>query len=167
LIYHDIRNENPQKTLTAVTGDCPYVLIEGFNSEIRAIALVHSGWRGTSLNIAGKTINTMLNTGIRSGDLKIGILSGICQSCYEVDIHVFEAFPKKIRKLFFKSTRPNHWLMDLKGIIKSQITDTGCNPKSIETIDVCPHCYVDENGKHLLFSHRRGEIERNLICMKL
>ena len=156
-----------QKIIAANTGDCPYVLLETMVGNIRIIGIAHSGWRGTRLNIAEKLIKSILKMAEHPCRLNIGLLSGICQNCYEVDSNVYDAFSEKYSN-YFGLKLNGRWNMNLGGIIKEQIIDAvGFHRLNLEIIHACPFCSKNEKGEPLLYSARRGEIERNLICMKL
>ena len=73
------------------TADCIPVLL--YDSVHRAVAAVHSGWRGTLNRISQKTIFRMQELyGTRPGDLKAVIGPGICRRCFQVGEEVVQYF---------------------------------------------------------------------------
>ena len=81
----------PGVTLATFYADCvPLYFVDPVR---RAIALTHSGWRGTVQRIGKVTVETMAREfGSRPEDLVAAIGPSICQDCYEVGEEVAEAF---------------------------------------------------------------------------
>ena len=54
-----------------------------------AVAVLHSGWRGTAARIVERAIRVFLHAGLRAADLRIHCGPAICGRCYEVsgDVH--------------------------------------------------------------------------------
>ncbi|MFH0799351.1 MAG: polyphenol oxidase family protein [Pseudomonadota bacterium] len=73
------------------SADCVPILIA--DSKRGAVAAVHAGWRGTSLDVAGETIRAMGDAfGTDPGDCAAAIGPRICGGCYEVGVEVIRAF---------------------------------------------------------------------------
>lgn len=108
-------------------------------------------------------------------NLKAIIYTGICQDCYEVGSDVFDAFSQNsnYQKFFKKNEKPKKYQLNLAGLIGYKLIKSGIAANNIKFIDICSHhnTFGDftDNGdnRNILFSHRRREMERNLIFCKL
>ena len=84
----------PGLVLAIYCADCVPVLI--LDPVRKAIANVHSGWRGTVGRISAKAIGKMTELyGTDPKDLYVGVAPSICKDCYEVSWDVAEAFMKE------------------------------------------------------------------------
>lgn len=136
----------------------------------KAIGLAHAGWRGTVCNMAGKMVQRMTEEfGTDPGDLLVAIGPSICQSCYEVDEKVAEAFRtaigddeeerSRIRSAAREGGRERHILSPGKAPGKYQLDlwyanlvflcRAGVAPEQVEVTDLCTN-----HNPGLLFSHR-------------
>ncbi len=81
----------PGVLLAVQTADCvPILLADG---KRRAVAAIHSGWRGTLLRIAAKTLGRMrMEFGTSPQDVIAAIGPSIGRCCYEVGSEVAAAF---------------------------------------------------------------------------
>jgi YfiH family protein len=81
----------PGLLLAAQTADCVPILL--VDTERRAVAAVHAGWRGTLARVVAKTVGRMrLEFGTRPADIVAAIGPAIGQCCYEVGPEVAQAF---------------------------------------------------------------------------
>jgi YfiH family protein len=77
--------------LVVQTADCIPILLA--DTKRRAVAAIHSGWRGTVKRIAEKTLGRMqMEFGTRPEDVIAALGPGIGQSCYEVGTEVAAEF---------------------------------------------------------------------------
>jgi YfiH family protein len=135
----------PQLFLTVQTADCFPVFL--YDPEKRAVALAHSGWRGTAKNITAKTIAIMQERfGSRAGDLRAAIGAGVQQTCYQVDEPTAQYFDPK----YLTPDGPGHYKLNLQSAITDQLIQQGVTPQFIEADKTCTHC-----AAALYFSHRR------------
>lgn len=127
--------------LISNTADCPTIILaDDLNN---AIAIIHSGRRGTQKNICRKTITTMrLDKTIGLKNIRAFVWGGICGNCYTANEEIRVAFPSQV-----KENR-----LDLKKIIIGQLKAAGI--KTIITTDACSYCSTLA-GKPLFHSHRR------------
>jgi YfiH family protein len=80
--------------LTIQTADCIPVLL--VDSRHRAVAAIHSGWRGTAQRIAEKALGRMqMEFGTRPQDVIAALGPGIGGCCYEVGHEVVKEFTAK------------------------------------------------------------------------
>ena len=54
-----------------------------------AVALLHSGWRGTAARIVERGIEALAYRGYAAGELRVHLGPSICGKCYEVSSDVF------------------------------------------------------------------------------
>lgn len=134
------------------TADCVPILMS--DKEKGVVAAIHSGWRGTAENIAGKTVKAMENAFDSSpGDIIAAIGPRICAKCYDVGGEVTQ----RLENLNIG----DEWRADPKridlGIANTELLlRAGVAP---ENIDVLPHCtFCDKTFAS--YRRDRSETER-------
>ena len=118
------------KGVCLVTGHADCIPVQLYDPEKEVIAAVHAGWRGTALNIAGKTAE-LLRDKYHCQDIKAWIGPGISKCCFEVGPEVVEAF-----KDYPECIYGDH--IDLKEINRVQLVNSGI--KEIAVSDICTYC---------------------------
>ena len=84
----------PGILLAMQTADCIPILLA--DTKQRAVAAIHSGWRGTAQRIAEKTLGRMqMEFGTRPQDVVAALGPGIGGCCYEVGHEVVKEFAAK------------------------------------------------------------------------
>lgn len=84
----------PGVVLAVQTADCVPILL--VDPKRRAIAAIHSGWRGTLARIAAKTLGRMqMEFGTRAKDVMAALGPAIGRCCYEVGSDVAREFDAK------------------------------------------------------------------------
>lgn len=139
IVNHKSKNEESDAMITKEKGillnisiaDCVAVLI--FDPIKEIIAGVHSGWRGTEKNIAGKTINLMKEKfGSNTKDLLVYLSPAAQKDNYEVGWEVAEKFPG------FCTPKDNgKFLLDNPRAVYSQIVEKDVLSKNIEKSEIC------------------------------
>jgi YfiH family protein len=116
-----------------------------------AIALLHSGWRGTAARIVEQGIDVLSQRGFAASELRIHLGPAICGKCYEVgpDVH---------RQLTGRELPGTAACVDLRSLIAEQARAAGVRHISIS--ERCTRCDNDR-----LFSHRAGDAGRQLAVM--
>lgn len=133
------------------TADCVPTVICA--PDIGAVAAVHAGWRGTLGNIVSLTIERLAAMGAEPARMHAAVGAGICQNCYEVDPELASKFRNAGFGTFIDNSHIKPHL-DLKGINRRQLLDSGLRSDNIMLCDVCPrHTLAD--GVPLLPSYRR------------
>ena len=140
----------PGIALVIRTADCVPVFI--YDSVKQVLGAVHSGWKGTMLDVAGKCIEQMkIEFCSDPGDMKVFILPSIGPEMYEVNEDVASHFPdntlKSEGKLF----------VDLWGSIEDSCVRSGVPEGQIFNTGICNRTNYNE-----FFSHRYGDAGRNL-----
>ncbi len=163
--YKDIdglMTDVPGLTLVTFFADCvPLYFVDTKN---RAIALSHSGWRGTVNRMGEKTVEKMRETfGTDPKDLICAVGPSICKECYEVGEDVISEFEKSFSEENFpKIYSPKgdgKFLLDLWEANRIILTEAGVPPENISVTDICTKCNPD-----LLFSHRGMGEKRGNMC---
>lgn len=132
------------------TADCVPVLIG--DPVTRAFAAVHAGWRGTSLSIVVRAIETMRDEfGSKPVDMIAAIGPAASGRNYEIGQDVIEAFRTRFKEheSYFVPTREGHALVDLHLANTDQLISTGMPRASIYT---APYCTMERTD--LFFSYR-------------
>lgn len=136
--------------LLAVTvADCPPVLLA--DPEARAIAAVHSGWRGTAESIVPKAVERMCRElNARPERILAAIGPAICGACYETGPAVADRISEACgsRNVVGRSSRGRE-TVDLRAAIATQLSTAGVRPTNVWIAPWCTRC--DGN---LFFSHR-------------
>ncbi|MEJ2054272.1 MAG: polyphenol oxidase family protein [Calditrichaceae bacterium] len=110
----------PNLFLSIQTADCfPVFLYEPVK---QVIAIIHSGWKGTAADIAGRTVQKMTDEFyIHPENLLAGIGPGVQKQNFQVDDPVFNQFDPR----YFSVDGPGHYKMDLQQAIVDQLVHRG------------------------------------------
>lgn len=151
-----IITENTATAIGIFTADCvPIILVD---KKKGAIGAVHSGWKGTYANIAGKAVELMKeNYGCNPEELSIyiGPHNRVC--CYEVSEELISKF--KNNPLFSESLLSEKYLinkgryLNLEACIKIELITSGVKEENIISTEECTFCSSSLN----LFSYRRED----------
>ncbi len=149
---------------SVITADCVPVIVVCRNAAVGAV--IHSGWRGTALNIAGKTVREMIERfSIRPDEIIAAIGPSIGFCCYEVGEEVFVKF----KELFGNNEKiikeeNGKFFVSLKDAVFSQIKEEGVLLGNIEIFNICTSCKSE-----LFFSYRRdrGVTGRQASVLKI
>lgn len=128
--------------LAILTADCLSVFL--YDPKTPAIGLVHAGWRSTRINIAGETVKLMrekFNTDAK--DLSVGFGPAIRSCCYEMAEELSGFSPSEFIR------RGERYYLDLAGINRKQLLDSGVKGENISDCGICTVC----NNKEF-FSYR-------------
>lgn len=140
------------KNIALVTFYADCVPVFFFDPVKTVIAIAHSGWRGTVGEISGETIRKMSGTyGCNPGDIQTAIGPSIGLCCFEVGEEVYSEFINRLSwsDKFCKKTGKAKWHINLQGIIKQSLLNSGIRAESIVSSDICTKCNTD-----IFFSHR-------------
>ena len=143
------------------TADC--VPVTFIDTKGRAIGNAHSGWRGTFGEISKKTVEKLkAEYGVLPNELFCTIGPNICQKCYEVSKELFESFEQKFGTSDSLVTGGDRYFIDLAGINRQILIESGVKEDNIIMSDLCTCCRGD-----LFFSHRGQGPERGIIASGL
>ena len=154
--------EFPDFVLTSYYADCvPLLFLDPVQ---KVIANAHAGWRGTAMDMAGKTLREMnYEFGCRMEDILVGIGPSISKNNFEVGGEVVEMleYYMPLSPDYIVQKSEEKWLVDLIGINHARLLELGILDKNIEGSDLCTF----ENPE-LFFSHRRdGKARGNMAAM--
>ena len=145
--------DRPGLAIGVKTADCvPLFLVDRVR---RVIGVVHAGWRGTALNIAGQAVDAFVDRfGSQPGDIVAAIGPAIGPCCYEVDTTVYEAlkgYAGEDGQPFFRpGASPGRWMLDLALANRGQLARRGVPDGNIFSGSHCTSCRSE-----VFFSHRR------------
>lgn len=146
------------------TADCVPILL--FAPDIRAIAAVHAGWKGSLGGIVDNTIDRLIEYGADTSLMSATFGSSVCGECYEVDEDLAERFI--IAGFRECVTRPGGLCkkphLDLQMVNCRWMLRRGIPAANIHLNTLCTRCATDAGGRHLFNSWRRlpGTPDRNL-----
>jgi YfiH family protein len=133
--------------LAVAVADCVPVFIAHPSG---AIALLHSGWRGTAARIVERGIAALVRLGLSPSDLRVHTGPSICGQCYEVSADVYAQLVGR------DPGKPT--TVDLRDLIAGHARAAGVT--HISTTSSCTRCNNDR-----FFSHRAGDTGRQLGVM--
>lgn len=106
--------------LGILTADCGPLLLH--DPVAGVIGAAHSGWKGTLANITANTVKAMQALGAKPQNMTAVLGPCIAASSYEVGPDFPAAFINAGYARFFgPSTKPGHFMFDLKGCIRQQL----------------------------------------------
>lgn len=151
------------------TADCVPVLI--FAPDIRAVAAVHAGWKGSLGGIVDNTLDVLCGLGASTGKMHVWFGASICSRCYEVDPEL----AAKFSDAGFQScvsfpcgidSKPH---LDLQEVNAARLLRRGIPSAQITRNSHCTFCFTDTDGHYLYHSWRRehGTSMRNLTTIRL
>ena len=149
--YDGILTRARNLPLMTFHADCVPVFL--LDPVTRTAGVVHAGWRGTALKIAGRAVERMRDDlGCRIEDIlaAVGPCGGAC--CYETDGDV----PEAMHEAFGAAVEPYltkkgaKWHVDLAGLNGLALRQIGILDKNLTMSNECTCCRDD-----LYWSHRK------------
>ncbi|HET7623567.1 MAG TPA: polyphenol oxidase family protein [Gemmatimonadaceae bacterium] len=137
----------PGTAFAVTVADCVPVFVSHPSG---AIALLHSGWRGTAAGITQRAIAAFRSLGLAPSDLHLHLGPSICGACYEVSPDVYATLTS--RPVFAPTP------VDLRAIIASHARAAG-----VRHISTSPFCTRHHNER--FFSHRAGDAGRQIAVI--
>ncbi|MBP1759438.1 MAG: uncharacterized protein H6Q63_355 [Firmicutes bacterium] len=138
--------------LMAFFADC--VPLYFYYPDIKAVGIVHAGWKGTASKIGQKALECFEKSGGRTENAWVAIGPSIGPCCYSVDERVADQFRSEYDKTpFLCQQEDGQYLLDLWEANRMLLLEKGVHP---ENIDVAAICTAD-NPKWF-FSHRRDGV---------
>jgi len=135
-------------TAMAVTiADCVPIFIAHPSG---AVALLHSGWRGTAARIIEQGIEVLTRRGCPAPELRVHLGPAICGGCYEVSADVY----RQLTGLDVGGPAT----VDLRALIADHATTAGVRHVSVS--GSCTRCDNDR-----FFSHRAGDSGRQISAI--
>lgn len=163
--YDGLMTDQPGVTLVATFADCvPLYFVDPVH---RAIALSHSGWRGTVAGVGRETVYAMKAAfGTDPKQILACIGPCICKTCYEVGEDVFLKFvalqnEQKGTDLaeIGKKKGNGKYQLDLRKANQAVLLEAGILKEHLVTADFCTCC-----NREYLFSHRATKGKRGNLA---
>lgn len=118
------------------TADCQPILL--YAPDIRAVAAVHAGWRGTFGRIGSNTVRRLRALGADPARMKALLGPSICPECYEVSAELVKQF----REAGFRHlSSPDH--LDLARLNAEDLADAGILLSNITFTHQCTRHTTD------------------------
>lgn len=123
--------DEPGTALCCFSADCTPILL--YDPVHRAIAAIHSGWRGTALGIVQKTVEAMgCAFGTSPAHLRAAIGPCISQCCFETDYDVPSAMIRALGDAgaqAVEQTGMGKYHVDLKALNRAWLLQAGCGTR--------------------------------------
>ncbi|MEG2420367.1 MAG: peptidoglycan editing factor PgeF [Oscillospiraceae bacterium] len=147
----------PGLCLTIFAADCLPVLL--CDPVRQVICAVHAGWRGTAGGIAKKAVHQMMGYGCRPQDILAAIGPGIDRCCFETHRDVPDAMTALMGPAaapFFTPLPEGKFHVDLKGMNRQILLDSGVLPQHLAISDDCTCCLPEKYWSHRFTGGVRG-----------
>lgn len=160
--YDGLMTDQLGVTLVATFADCvPLYFADPVH---RAIALSHSGWRGTVAQIGRETVEAMEKTfGTKPEQVLACIGPCICGDCYEVGEEVVDKFREEMNGMdldgMIKENGNGAYQLDLRKANEAILLGAGVVKEHLLVADFCTCCNRD-----FLFSHRATQGKRGNLA---
>ncbi|MDR2530230.1 MAG: peptidoglycan editing factor PgeF [Oscillospiraceae bacterium] len=130
--------------------DCVPLLM--YSASARCVAAVHSGWQGTSLNIAAIAVRKLTELyGASPRDIEAYIGPAICGECYEVGGEVIAVVKSTLADKSAGDVAELPANIDLRAVVAQQLREAGV--ERITAHSDCVRCSSDR------YWSRRAELE--------
>lgn len=150
-------------TLVVFTADCTPILLH--DPVTGAVGAVHAGWRGTALDIAGKTVQKMVETfGCDPAQIRTAIGPNIGACCFQTDGDVPAAMVKTYGVAAEEAIRVagDKFYVNLKTINALALRRAGVVHLEIST--ACTMCSPDRFWSHRYTGGLRGSQGALILC---
>lgn len=157
---------DPGVALVVFTADCTPVLL--YDPVTGAVGAAHAGWRGTAADIAGKTVQAMVdNFGTRPEDIRAAIGPNIAQCCFETDRDVPDAMTAALGEaaLPYIQKAGNKYHVDLKQINAQFLRRRGVT--DIQISEDCTACQCQRFWSHRRVGGSRGSQGAIILCQEV
>ena len=156
--YDALITNIPGMTLCTIHADCVPVLI--YDPVNKAVAAIHSGWRGTAKKISLNTVQKMIDCfKSNPADLKVVIGPSISIDNFETDIDVIDAFSDSFNMSFsdmcekgLAYSKGNKYHVSVSGFVYYTLLICGVDENNIFCDSRCTY-----KNEELFFSHRRDK----------
>ncbi len=143
--------------LVIFIADCIPLLMA--DEEAGVVAAVHSGWRSTVLDIEREAVNKMLQLGASRSHIKACIGPAIGRCCFEVGEEVIEQVNRLLKgdaADLYNLKDNGKYMLDLKGVLKRSMLNTGISESNIDIINDCTMCMPHKYWSHRYTGGNRG-----------
>ena len=153
----------PGLCLMVFTADCTPILLH--DPVTGAVGAVHAGWRGTALDLAGKTVRAMTEAyGCKAENIRAAIGPNIGFCCFETDADVPRAMVKTYGDgvQMYIHPQEDKYYVNLKAINALSLKNAGVT--QIEISDACTVCQHQRFWSHRVTGGLRGSQGAVILC---
>ncbi|PIE59150.1 MAG: copper oxidase [Desulfobulbus propionicus] len=144
--YDALITNQPGAGLLIQQADCQAVLL--YDYEKRVIAAIHNGWKGSVVNIIGKTISCLQKHFQVKPENLIAVISPSLGPCCAEFIHYKEELPVWMHRYQVQKNYFDFWTISRIQLIKAGVT-----LGRIDSAGLCTQC------SHDFFSYRRSRMQ--------
>ncbi|MFT3738979.1 MAG: peptidoglycan editing factor PgeF [Breznakibacter sp.] len=147
----------PDRVLMVLTADCvPIVFIDENKS---AIGVAHAGWKGTTLQVANKTVEAMQHHyGSNIDDIRVWMGPCIQHCCYHVGNEVISQIRGSVNDVAQCADQLNgQWFLDLHKANRLQLQSIGVKGNNIHISSECTYC---NNKSYYSYRAEKGNTGR-------
>lgn len=145
--------DRPGLALVVQTADCVPMVFNG----PQAVAVAHTGWRGSARNAAGATVAALRELGAAPDLLRVWLGPSIGPCCYEVRSDVANQFADK----FAQASGGGRFHLDLRAVNRVQLETAGVPPENILIHTACTKC----GGTKFASYRRDGAASGRMIAL--
>lgn len=141
---------NPRVVIGVYTADCVPVVV--CDTQHRAAAIMHVGWKGALAGIVNATMSEMRRQGFDPKYLQAGLGPAMQQMSYEVDHDFRDRFVQQdstYAEFFKEGSTEDKLLFNLPKLVAAQL-----NQEGVLDVGICP--YDTYSQADLFFSNRRA-----------
>lgn len=154
------------------TADCVPLLL--YASDIREVAAVHAGWRGTLGGIAANTVEMLKEHGASAENIYALFGPAICGACYEVSLELAADFAAAgLERCIVRNDEAGNTMerphLDLVSANIRRLRQSGVPAENIRCSGYCTLHSRDDEGNPLFHSWRRtpGTTRRIVSAVRL
>lgn len=154
---------SPGIALVVFTADCTPILLH--DPVTGAVGAVHAGWRGTALDICGKSVEAMASSfGCDPGNIRAAIGPNIGYCCFETG----EEVPSAMLEAFGEAVRPwirpqkEKYYVNLREINRHALLRAGV--RDIQVSEDCTVCQSHRFWSHRVTKGQRGSQGAVILC---
>jgi polyphenol oxidase len=128
--------------LGILTADCVPVLLHDPDGQV--VGALHAGWRGVIADIAPVGIHAMMALGAKPWRIEAALGPAIGACCFEADASLGRRFEAEIAGAASHVRGAGEKaFIDLKGVLRDQLTRAGLENNAIVSVPVCTKCSSD------------------------
>lgn len=145
--------------LVAYSADCIPIIL--FDPVKEAVAVIHSGWRGTALAIVARAVEKMsAEYGCQPEHILAAIGAGIGECCFTTHRDVPDAFRQVLGIAYddfiVDAADEGKFAVDLKGINKHWLVSAGVLAENVDVDMECTCCSGEKYWSHRATQGKRG-----------
>lgn len=157
-----LMTDRPGIPLMTFYADC--VPLYFYDPKRSAVALAHSGWRGTAAGMGAVMVEAMNREyGSQPEDILCAVGPSICQECYEISEDVAEEFrrtyPSEVCADILRDDKNGKYHLSLWKANQYILLNAGIRKENLAVTDICTCC-----NPELLYSHRASQGKRGNLA---